>query len=369
MDTEFHKHCQSTILSIYGHHWNGVQQDGNTTSTIEQLSLPNLVELLRESDIGSDDSIWTSRFLGNENITDDFATVLQIVDDVAKVANEARGISYKSVRVDVYDKASGNVKICSDLLNLSDETPVASLVVGRRKPIEVTVSEDEQDSDMSVLLRFNPLVDSEDDILNINTRKIIFRRSESGEDVGSLSVVSPAEEDLVVDVPSWQGIQAYVDERIASSGGNGSQSGNVPEENQQTSQNQTIFALSKKVLQVLDGEQQDEGGIVLGDTIPEYYVSRSTDYEPVIDVSEIYEQGHVFTFTIHIENTSEENTISFQPTLSSDEWKVKYSKEGESQICQIPVGHVSGIEIVLDTTHKVLVFRKKFSYIQDSGNP
>ena len=161
---------------------------------------------MRESDIGSDDSLWTSRFLGNENITDDFATVLQIVDDVAKAANEARGLSYKSVRVDVYDKASGNVKICSDLLNMSDETPVASLVVGRRKPIEVTVSEDEYDSDMSVLLRFNPLVDSEDDILNINTRKIIFRRSESGEDVGSLSVVSPAEEDLVVDVPSWQGI-------------------------------------------------------------------------------------------------------------------------------------------------------------------
>jgi hypothetical protein len=36
----FHRHCQNTIMSIYGH--SGSSHDGNTQSVVDRLSLENL---------------------------------------------------------------------------------------------------------------------------------------------------------------------------------------------------------------------------------------------------------------------------------------------------------------------------------------
>jgi hypothetical protein len=70
---------------------------------------------------------------------------------------------------------------------------------------------------------------------------------------------------------------------------------------------------------------------------------------------------------MHVENTSETSYISFSPSIAQDGWLVKYSRENWEGFwtCKIAPGYTDVVEVMLDTTHKVLAFRKIFSYNPD----
>lgn len=82
----FHRHCQKTVCSAYQ------GGSGFTWNTIDTLSLPNLLFL----DTQGRHEVWKEYFTANEseNITDDLASILRLIDKVAGRKHEF-SISFK----------------------------------------------------------------------------------------------------------------------------------------------------------------------------------------------------------------------------------------------------------------------------------
>lgn len=95
-DVTFHRHCQRTICSAHGHDG----QDCSTWNAINGLYSPTDLLPSLSSCLGVDET-WISYFQGNDdNITQDLAAILKLVDKVAaKSVSSSATIDYNLVPV------------------------------------------------------------------------------------------------------------------------------------------------------------------------------------------------------------------------------------------------------------------------------
>lgn len=101
----FHRHCQKTVLSAYGH-----DENGTPWQTIKELQLANLPPN------------WIDKFSENVNITDDLAEILSIVNEVA---------GYKGSFTLNFKDATGN-SIQTATINLNTTNTSRDINLGRR---------------------------------------------------------------------------------------------------------------------------------------------------------------------------------------------------------------------------------------------
>ena len=78
MSVDYHRHCQATVLGATGDPY----EHGKTWFTIRDLSLDQL------------DANWLSYFKNNNNITEDLAGILQLIDNVAGKVNALGNVGY-----------------------------------------------------------------------------------------------------------------------------------------------------------------------------------------------------------------------------------------------------------------------------------
>lgn len=102
-DVPYHKHCQRTICSMYGH--------ADSTRPLDQVAFPRLDEL---------NASWKSEFMSNgdtKSISDDFVSMLRLMDEVA--ANQTPPI------IQIFDWGSNASQTSTYKLSLSDTpTPI-----------------------------------------------------------------------------------------------------------------------------------------------------------------------------------------------------------------------------------------------------
>lgn len=77
MSVDYHRHCQATVLGATGDPHN----EGLTWSDIRDLSLPNIEARVPQ---------WLEYFSRNDNMTEDLAAILKLIDATA-VAQQGGG--------------------------------------------------------------------------------------------------------------------------------------------------------------------------------------------------------------------------------------------------------------------------------------
>ena len=248
----FHRHCQGTILSVYGH-----QLDGTTQDVFEQANFSYLPQ------------DWRTYFNRPENktITHDLLSILDVVDQTAyqlieRIPTSLGGQQQQNVPFTIAFKDTfGNV-LAQNVINPSgadmepgQELPAYEFQLGRVVELEVN----------GATLKFNTVRQHEDDITSITLPEKTLTFKMNGQTIDQLSVPMQTDKTVELDL----GLQTQIDDNLKMVG----------------------TATTNRVRVISSNHA--------------YFIDASNDFSPTIDLSNYQElDGNIVSFELHVHNVS-----------------------------------------------------------------
>ena len=262
---DFHRHCQGTILSVYGH-----QGDGRTTDIFQLANFVNFPSTWREDFFNRPE---------NKTLTHDLKSVLELVD---RVVGELKGSIPSAdefkVPFTLTFKDNHGSQIASKELNPLEDVDTNYEFSGFGRDITLNI-EGQQVS-------FNTMTQSQNEVLNVvlprKTLKFLvdYGKDENDQDVFSEagSIDLPMPNDVVVHIPG---------------------------------------SLDKNVSEVMEVQVQDAqvGDVHVVDITPtpgasSYKFELSTDVSLNIDLSDYANiQSGILAFDVHVKNDSDHDIL------------------------------------------------------------